>query len=88
MVLSVLSLNIVLWTIILIGRILSLVIDWLIFLGYIANIILLDANQTFSPTTNPRETKTHIPDIFSDTEPNKLNNFLFQYHLYFYANPI
>jgi len=28
-----------------------------------------------------------MPDIFSGTEPDKLNNFLFQYCLYFYANP-
>jgi len=31
-------------------------------------------------------TKAYILDIFSGTEPDKLNNFLFQYHFYFHAN--
>ena len=39
------------------------------------------------PNTNSRGTKAHIPDTFSSTEPDKLNNFLFQCHLYFCANP-
>jgi len=47
----------------------------------------LDSNQTPSPNTNTRGTKAHIPDTFSGTEPNKLNNFLFQCHLYFCTNP-
>ena len=34
-----------------------------------------------------RETKACIPDIFSGTEPDKLNNFLFQCYFYFCANP-
>ena len=46
----------------------------------------LTTNQTPSPNANSRETKAHIPDIFSSTELDKLNNFLFQYHLYFCAN--
>ena len=54
-------------------------------LGQLANI--LNANQTTSPNTNSRETKACISDIFSSTEPNRLNNFLFQWHLYFCANP-
>ena len=54
-------------------------------LGRLAN--TLNANQTPGPNTNSRETKAHIPDTFSGTEPDKLNNFLFQYHLYFRANP-
>jgi len=48
----------------------------------------LNTNQTPGPNTNSRETKAHIPDTFSGTEPNKLNNFLFQCHLYFHANPV
>jgi len=46
----------------------------------------INANQTSSPNTNSRGTKAHIPDNFSGNEPNKLNNFLFQCHLYFHAN--
>ena len=53
-------------------------------LGQLAN--TLNSNQTPSPNTNTRGTKACIPDIFSDTEPDKLNNFLFQCHLYFHAN--
>ena len=40
------------------------------------------------PILIQRETKAYIPNTFSGTEPDKLNNFLFQYHLYFYANPV
>ena len=47
----------------------------------------LNANQTSSSNTNSRGTKAHIPDTFSSTEFDKLNNFLFQYHLYFCINP-
>ena len=54
-------------------------------LGRLAN--TLNSNQTPSPNTNIRGTKACIPDTFSGTEPNKLNNFLFQCHLYFRANP-
>jgi len=46
----------------------------------------LNSNQTPSPNTNIRGTKAHIPDTFSGTEPDKLNNFLFQCCLYFRAN--
>ena len=46
----------------------------------------LNTNQTSGPNTNIRETKAHISNTFSGTEPNKLNNFLFQCRLYFYAN--
>ena len=52
--------------------------------GQLANILI--ANQTSSPNANSRETKVCIPNIFSSTEPDKLNNFLFQCHLYFYTN--
>jgi len=45
-------------------------------LGQLANI--LNSNQTLRPNTNSRGTKAHIPDNFSSTEPDKLNNFLFQ----------
>jgi len=53
-------------------------------LGQLAN--TLNSNQTSSPNTNTRRTKAHIPNTFSSTEPDKLNNFLFQCCLYFYAN--
>ena len=53
-------------------------------LGRLAN--TLNSNQTPGPNTNTRETKACIPNTFSGTEPNKLNNFLFQYHLYFHTN--
>jgi len=44
-------------------------------LGRLAN--TLNSNQTPSPNTNTRRTKACISDIFSGTELNKLNNFLF-----------
>ena len=53
-------------------------------LGQLAN--TLNANQTPGPNTNSRGTKACIPNTFSGTEPDKLNNFLFQCHLYFCAN--
>ena len=46
----------------------------------------LNSNQTSRPNTNSRETKACIPNTFSGTEPDKLNNFLFQCQLYFHAN--
>ena len=55
-------------------------------LGQLANI--LNSNQTSSPNTNTRGTKARIPDTFSSTKPDKLNNFLFQYCLYFHTNPV
>jgi len=54
-------------------------------LGRLAN--TLNANQTSEPNTNSRGTKARIPNTFSGTEPDKLNNFLFQCQLYFRANP-
>ena len=53
-------------------------------LGQLAN--TLNFNQTPSSNTNTRGTKAHIPDTFSSTEPDKLNNFLFQCCLYFCTN--
>jgi len=53
-------------------------------LGRLAN--TLNANQTLTPNTNSRGTKACIPDTFSGTESDKLNNFLFQCRLYFCAN--
>ena len=53
-------------------------------LGQLAN--TLNSNQTPSSNTNTRGTKACIPDTFSSTEPDKLNNFLFQYCLYFCTN--
>ena len=55
-------------------------------LGRLAN--TLNTNQTPRPNTNSRRTKACIPDTFSGTEPDKLNNFLFQCRLYFRANPV
>ena len=55
-------------------------------LSWLAN--TLNTNQTSRPNTNSRGTKAHIPDTFSSTEPDKLNNFLFQCWLYFCANPV
>ena len=37
----------------------------------------LDANQTSGPNTNSMEMKAYISNIFSGTESDKLNNFLF-----------
>ena len=37
----------------------------------------LNSNQTPRPNTNSRGTKACIPNTFSSTEPDKLNNFLF-----------
>ena len=54
-------------------------------LGRLAN--TLNSNQTSGPNTNLKGTKACISDIFSGTEPDKLNNSLFQYWLYFCANP-
>ena len=53
-------------------------------LSWLAN--TLNSNQTSRPNTNSRETKAHILNTFSSTEPDKLNNFLFQCHLYFCTN--
>ena len=54
-------------------------------LGRLAN--TLNTNQTPGPNTNSRGTKACIPNTFSGTESDKLNNFLFQCRLYFHANP-
>ena len=54
-------------------------------LGRLAN--TLNANQTPESNTNLRGVKACISNTFSGTEPNKLNNFLFQCRLYFHANP-
>ena len=53
---------------------------------YLANLLIL-LIQTPGPNTNSWRTKAHIPNTFCNTEPNKLNNFLFQCHLYFCTNP-
>ena len=53
-------------------------------LSWLAN--TLNTNQTPAPNTNSRWTKAHIPNTFSSTNPDKLNNFLFQCRLYFCAN--
>ena len=48
----------------------------------------LNSNQTPRPNTNARRTKACIPNTFSGTEPDKLNNFLFQCYLYFCTKPV
>jgi len=48
----------------------------------------LNSNQTSGPNTNSRGTKACIPNTFSGTESDKLNNFLFQCCLYFRTNPV
>ena len=53
-------------------------------LGWLAN--TPNINQIPGYNTNIWGTKAYISDIFSSTELNKLNNFLFQCHLYFCAN--
>ena len=56
-------------------------------LGQLAN--TLNTNQTSRPNTYSRKTKAYISNIFSSTKLDKLdklNNFLFQCHLYFCAN--
>ena len=60
--------------------------SWHEVLGWLAN--TLNSNQTPGPNTNSRGTKASIPNTFSGTEPDKLNNFLFQCRLYFHANPV
>ena len=54
--------------------------------GWLAN--TLNSNQIPGLNTNTRGTKAHISNTFSGTEPDKLNNFLFQCRLYFHANPV
>ena len=34
------------------------------------------------------QSKAHIPDTFDSSDPHKLNHFLFQYWLFFHANPL
>ena len=51
--------------------------------SHITNI--LNTNQIFRSITNSKGTKVYISNTFSSTEPD---NFLFQYHLYFYTNLI
>ena len=46
------------------------------------------ANQTPSLNANSRGTKVYISHTFSSTKSDKLNNFLFQCHLYFHFNPV
>ena len=55
-------------------------------LSQLANTLI--ANQTSDPNANSKGTKAYIPNIFSGTKPDKLNNFLFQYYFYFCTNPM
>ena len=42
--------------------------------------------MTPGPNTNSKGTKAYISNTFSGTKPDKLNNFLFKYYLYFCSN--
>ena len=43
-------------------------------------------NRGLAP--KPHQSKARIPDIFDGSDPHKLNHFLFQCWLFFYANPL
>ena len=53
-------------------------------LSYIVKILI--ANQISGPNSNLKKTKAYILNIFDSTKFDKLNNFLFQHHFYFYIN--
>jgi len=44
-------------------------------------------NLNRGSTPKPHQSKAHIPDTFDGSDPHKLNHFLFQCQLFFYANP-
>jgi len=48
----------------------------------------LNANQTSSLNSNSRRTKACITDTSSSRKLDKLNDFFFQYYLYFCINSI
>jgi len=48
----------------------------------------LVANLTSAMNFTPFITRIWMSDIFNDIDPEKLNSFLFQYQLYFYANTV
>jgi len=48
----------------------------------------LSENLNRGSVPKPSQSKAHIPDIFNSSDPHKLNHFLFQYQLYFHANPL
>ena len=47
--------------------------------------LLENLNRGLAP--KPHQSKAHILDTFDDSDPHKLNHFLFQCQLFFYANP-
>ena len=48
----------------------------------------LIVNLTMAINSASSIARTWIQDIFDGMDPEKLNSFLFQYQLYFYANPV
>ena len=47
----------------------------------------LSENLNRGSAPKPHQSKAHIPDTFNGSDPHKLNHFLFQCRLFFYANP-
>jgi len=48
----------------------------------------LSENLNRGSAPKPHQSKAHIPDTFDGSDPHKLNHFLFQYRLFFRANPL
>jgi len=46
----------------------------------------LSENLNWGSAPKPHQSKAYIPDTFDGSDPYKLNHFLFQCQLYFYAN--
>jgi len=47
----------------------------------------LSENLNRGSASKPYQSKAYIPDTFDGSDPHKLNYFLFQYWLFFRANP-
>ena len=47
----------------------------------------LSENLNRGSVPKPHQSKAHILDTFDGSDPHKLNHFLFQCQLFFYANP-
>jgi len=48
----------------------------------------LSGNLNRGSAPKPYQSKAHILDTFNSSDPHRLNYFLFQYWLYFHANPL
>jgi len=48
----------------------------------------LSENLNRESAPKPPQSKAYILDTFNSSDPHKLNHFLFQYQLYFYANSL